>query len=412
MEFPIENGKLRVLWFTGMPIGDIKPGEKLTHGGWMSELQKHVEGLRNVELGIAFQSVDSVFGKVVGKTTYYTLTKKLGIWRSLNRFLFYKNQETIELQKMLQVIQDFQPDIIHVFGTESVYGLIASCTNIPTVIHLQGLLIPCVNAWFPPWYSKNDLKGFNRRFSYYVNKYQAEREKRIFSGCRYFMGRTEWDKNVARLFSPNSTYFHCNEMLRSEFYDVPPAHREKCDKKPHLISVISTPFYKGHDLILKTAKLLKQQLSLDFEWKVYGVFELQQHERKWGISAAENNVCFMGRVSGGKLRKRMEQSDIYVHPSYIDNSPNSVCEAQLLGLPVVACNVGGVSSLITTGQDGILLPANDPYQLAMYIAKLRNCPELYQTLSRSGRDTALTRHDPDRILSDLVNIYQRMICRE
>jgi len=403
------KNKLRILWFTGMPVGYTKPGEKLTHGGWMSELLRQMEKSSTVEIGIAFQHTDSLFRRKNGETIYYSLTKKTGALASLKRVLFFRGQENEELQKMLKVVDDFQPDIIHVFGTEGIFGLIAPLTKIPVVIHIQGLLEPYVNAWFPPGYNKYDIKGYRARWNYRVNQYMAEREKRILAQCRFLMGRTEWDKRLSRLYSPDSDYYYCSEMLRNEFYKAPYVHKNKCDEKLRLISIISTPLYKGHDLILKAAKLLKEQLHIDFKWKVYGVWNMHLHEKKWGISAAENNVQLMGRISGDDLRKILQQSDIYVHPSYIDNSPNSVCEAQYLGLPVIACNVGGVSTLITHDFNGILLPANDPFLLAYYIAKLKAEPEFYESLGSNGRSTAFKRHDPDKILADLNGIYNKII---
>lgn len=53
----------------------------------------------------------------------------------------------------LNIIEDFQPDIIHVFGSEWCFGLVEKYTNIPVVIHMQGSLPPYANAAFPPGYN-------------------------------------------------------------------------------------------------------------------------------------------------------------------------------------------------------------------------------------------------------------------
>lgn len=398
--------KIRVLWFSGLTTGHTPDGKPLTHGGWITELQKRLNASGTVELAIAFPHTDTLFRQNIDGITYYALTKETGKWASLSRFLFFDRQENAELQKMMRVIDDFKPDLIQVFGTEGVFGLIASHIQTPTVIHIQGLMIPYMNAWFPPHYSQNDVKGYKKRWLFRVASYQARREKRILENCRFIMGRTEWDKNLTRLFSPQSTYFHCDEMLRGAFYDASYIPKSGCCDKLQLLSVISTPLYKGHDLILKTAQLLKEELKVDFEWKVYGVWDMTLHEKKWQISGPEYGIRFMGRVSAEELQKCMQESDIYIHPSYIDNSPNSICEAQLMGLAVLACNVGGVPSLIRNEVDGILLPANDPFQLAMQIVRLKEDVQLYRMIGENGRNTALARHNPDKILQDLVNIYK------
>lgn len=69
-------------------------------------------------------------------------------------------------------------------------------------------------------------------------------------------------------------------------------------------------------------------------------------------------------MNSDKLVELLLESDLYVHTAYIDNSPNAICEAQYLGMPIIATYVGGVPSLIEQGKDGVLIPANDPFMLA------------------------------------------------
>src|SRR5262245_66287464 len=57
-------------------------------------------------------------------------------------------------------------------------------------------------------------------------------------------------------------------------------------------------------------------------------------------------------------------SALLIHPSHIDNSPNSVAEAMASGLPVVASDVGGIPSMIEHGATGILVEPRNHRQLA------------------------------------------------
>lgn len=104
----------------------------------------------------------------------------------------------------------------------------------------------------------------------------------------------------------------------------------------------------------------------------------------------------------------MTSADVYVHPSYIENSPNSVCEAQVLGVPVISLNVGGVSTLLDDGKAGILVGSGDIIALASLIKKVLTDSSLAEKLSKAGRDIALVRHSPECILKDVVNIYQKI----
>ena len=61
---------------------------------------------------------------------------------------------------------------------------------------------------------------------------------------------------------------------------------------------------------------------------------------------------------------------IYIAISHIENSPNSLCEALILGAPCIATNAGGTSSLIEDGNNGILIQDGDAYSMAGAIIEL------------------------------------------
>lgn len=62
-------------------------------------------------------------------------------------------KDKIIIADCLKVIEDFKPDIIHVFGSEWGFGLVEKYVDIPVVIHMQGSLPPYVNASYPPGYN-------------------------------------------------------------------------------------------------------------------------------------------------------------------------------------------------------------------------------------------------------------------
>ena len=76
------------------------------------------------------------------------------------------------------------------------------------------------------------------------------------------------------------------------------------------------------------------------------------------------NVRFLGPFDAPAMRDRYLRTHVYVSPSTIENSPNSVGEAMLLGCPVVSSNVGGVSDLLYHGKEGFLYQTSAPYMLA------------------------------------------------
>jgi glycosyltransferase involved in cell wall biosynthesis len=86
-----------------------------------------------------------------------------------------------------------------------------------------------------------------------------------------------------------------------------------------------------------------------------------------------------------------------------------VCEAQLLGLPVIACNVGGLSTILDYGNAGVLVPANAPYELAYHLKQFA-VDEMYCEDKRiAGIKLAKERHNPQEIIRDLMTAYRNVI---
>lgn len=407
---------MRVLWFTNTPSRYAVNGG-YNGGGWISSLEEEITKRDDIDLGIAF-FMNGQPKKVERKNvTYYPIEALYGTsYKSkIKRHLLSQpEKESLYVKQFLNIINDYKPDVIEVFGSESSFGEVAQYTKIPVVLHIQGILTPYLNAYFPPFISKhnyiwqdiNPLHVYHRSKDLTYFKINAKREINIIQHVHYFIGRTSWDKRVTLLYNHSAKYFYGSEILRDVFYE---SSERILSKKIIIVSTLSCPLYKGYETVLKTAFLLKKLTALDFEWQIYGNIDPQFVEKRLNIRHDDVNVKFMGVASADELKKRLCSATVYVHLSYIDNSPNSVCEAQILGLPVVATNVGGVPSLIKDGETGFLVPANDPYQTAYIINKLANDRDLNLRIGNNAREIALIRHNKRDIVNSLVNTYKQII---
>lgn len=406
---------MRILWFSVTPSLFNPHSNGHNGGGWIASLEQIVRKNKDIELGVAFNFPDNGFKYENEGVSYYPIPTEQ---RSLASKLFKKDENRKNIANFLQIIEDFKPDLIQIFGSENEFGAICSHTKIPVVIHMQGCIPPSHNALFPVGMKKSDFlfkKGLSLSYRFIglrsekAFRKRAEMEIETIQSCKYFMGRTEWDKSLIDLFNPDATYFHCEEALRDSFINSNKRWKYSNGKKKTIISVISIPWYKGCDLILKTAALLKRFTDIDFEWKVYGIPEIKFYESVYGIKAKDVNIRPMGTASKEELVDALCSSSCYVHPSYIDNSPNSICEAQILGVPVLATNVGGISSIVSNGVDGILFPANAPYTAASLIKRVTEDNYLAETLSYNSIKKATERHNPSIIGNRLIEIYETII---
>lgn len=418
---------MRVLWFTNTSsCYQEKIGSGYNGGGWISSLEKEIKKNNDIKLGICFYSrnekqarKDEQNGIIYyiqprpQKTLYYNLITILGKDRESSEL-----HEKIAIPPLLEIVKDFNPDIIHVFGSENIYGLLAKYVDIPLILHIQGILSPSFNAFLPPFISWKDYIGqsnsFFVKFRLLSEKISWRRngltERRMFKYVKYFMGRTEWDRRLLSLFNSQARYYHCDEMLRDAFYQL--NIKRTIPEKPVFVTTISSQLYKGFDVVLKTAKLLKEVLRVDFEWKIYGDISPLFIEKKLKINHKDVNITLMGVASAEKIKDALLTSTAYVHTSYIDNSPNSLCEASLLGVTSISTNVGGVSSLIEDGKTGFLVPANDPYQMAYLMKYIIDHKERNLEIGSVAYKVAMERHDRKKILERVVEIYNDVIENE
>jgi glycosyltransferase involved in cell wall biosynthesis len=319
-----------------------------------------------------------------------------------------------------EVINDFEPDIIQIFGSENPFGLIINHIDKPVVIHIQGYLFVWEGKWFTgisKWqqfrYAKlKDLLlmrgSYNDIFTF---RKKAETEAAIVKNTKYFMGRTNFDKRIASLVSPGSKYYHCEEFIRKDFFDkkwdFPKQNEIIC------VSIIKGTSYKGIDLLVKCSMVLKKYSNLNFKFKICGVSGNEEIigiiKKKYNGATDFIDIEFLGKLSADDLVKQLCNSNFYVHPSYIENSPNSICEAMALGMPIIATNVGGVSTLIEDEQEGILVQEGEPYSMAGAIVELTNNYEKAKQLGSNARIKAFKRHEPGNIVKSLLEIYENII---
>jgi glycosyltransferase involved in cell wall biosynthesis len=65
-------------------------------------------------------------------------------------------------------------------------------------------------------------------------------------------------------------------------------------------------------------------------------------------------------VAPTELPALLDQADVFVNSSIVDNQPVSVLEAFAAGLPVVSTPTGDIANMIRDGETGLLVPAGDP----------------------------------------------------
>ncbi|HQJ91200.1 MAG TPA: hypothetical protein PLB70_11355, partial [Paludibacteraceae bacterium] len=193
---------MRVLWFE-VTVPAIFKSEGAPVAGWQDSLEDIVKENTNIELAVAFEG-KTKDKKMIDGVTYYSLCPELSLKDKLKLKYSWQPLVDIMIPLALDVVKDFNPDVIHVFGTEWYWPQIVKYTDKPVVAHLQGSIPPYYNAQYPPFYNKwsvvfsmgllcvrNQLGAYLARKKYYSRYLLEEDNLRHVSN---YMGRTKWDR--------------------------------------------------------------------------------------------------------------------------------------------------------------------------------------------------------------------------
>jgi glycosyltransferase involved in cell wall biosynthesis len=97
--------------------------------------------------------------------------------------------------------------------------------------------------------------------------------------------------------------------------------------------------------------------------------------------------------------------DAFVLPSLTEGTPMVLLEAMVSGIPVVATSVGGVPAIISSGENGILVPPADPSRLLQAMQSLARDSDLRKRLSLNAVDRVRNDYTVDNWIEKVTRVY-------
>ena len=411
---------MKILWITNVALPDVSKDldtQPSPFGGWLTGYLNEILK-KDIHLVSVFPYGKNVQGNFEN-ITYYGFKAK--------------SEKKELLEYFVNIIDKEKPDVIHIFGTEFLHSnlMVKASKKLSmlqnTVVSIQGLVSLCAKHYFAflprrvinGFTLKEILKRNNIKNSALKFKKQGVSEVETLKEVKNVIGRTDWDEAAVKQINPNINYHFCNESLRDGFYNKEWS-LENCEKHSVFVSQSSYPL-KGFHLMLEgfkeivkkypDAKLYttgKNPLTLKGKDKLKQSFYSKYLGKLIKKYKLEDNVEFLGFLSEEKMVERMLKSHVFVSPSSIENSPNSVGEAMILGVPTVSSDVGGVKNMLTHGQEGFIYPADEPYMLEYYVSKIFENSDLAKEISKSAKEHAEYTHNRSLNGKTLMEIYNKI----
>lgn len=412
---------MKLLWLCNIAPGAVKEkiSQKTGDGLWTDHALSALRG--QVDLTIRVLCPDDVqtSGIVDERCSFCTFRRKLP-------YEYLPEQEILFCKEL----STYQPDVIHIWGTE--YSHTLAMVNAAeaegyldrVVVSIQGLC-----SIYAEHYSEgvphNVVSGVTFRDIVRQDNILQQQKKFVRRGdleikalqkIHHVIGRTVWDKACTEQIAPQAEYHFCNETLREAFYRQNWTYTA-CKKHQIFTSSCVYPIKGFHYLLRAFAEVLKvyPDATICVPGKSFldgNPLRISSYQKyltqlvcEYGLS---DKIQFLGSLSAQGMKQAFLDANVFVLPSTIENSPNSLGEAMLLGMPCVAADVGGVTTMMIHEKEGFVYQSTAPYMLAHYICNVFAMEDKAAEMGLAAHSHAAVTHDPEKNLQDLLNIYREI----
>ena len=286
---------------------------------------------------------------------------------------------TGSVENFSALLKKIAPDLVHIWGTEYAAARTiqqaAQAAGIPVLVGIQGVMVDCalhLNDGVPARllhscaaqhlidrHVPGGLLDVNQaRFDTL-----AQSEAAVLANARHVTGRTSFDRSAVQKLAPQASYYPCNETLRPVI-----------------------------------------------DWMFPYQTWCKQLIHRLGLA---DHVQYTGPLDAAAMRQAYLDADLFLLPSYSENSPNSLGEAMLLGLPCVASAAGGIPDMLQSGVQGMLYgAAGDDAALSAAILQLLALPDHGTALGTAAQIRARVTHDAAKNTAQMIEIYRKVLQRE
>jgi len=409
---------MKVLWFSNCVLGI---GTNKGSGSWLYAMKGLISA--DVELFNITQSnvKDIVYYEHKDLKEYilpvYSLKNNLPSQRNIN--------------KIKNIVEQINPDIIHIWGIELYWGLLFSRGYIKRncIIEIQGLLSSCYNVYYAglspceilKCYSLKELIKYNLYLPFEKSKTNKRSvvENEIIAKTKLISTQSQWVRNQIKFrVGYDFKVYKTLRPIRKSFYNS-----TKWTKSSNKSIVLFTSFsyivpFKGFHILIKSLAHLKNKYS-DFVLNVAGIdiksipFYRKDGYLRFILSLIKkynlvDNINFIGRLNENEMIDYLLKSDVYINPSFVESYSAASAEALYLGVPSVLSYAGAMPDFSNQKEVALYYSPMDFVDLASKVSILMEDNELSNKLSKNSIDVLEDLSNREIIKNTQLSIYSEI----
>lgn len=338
-----------------------------------------------------------------------------------------------EIEQILRIIDGFSPDLIHIWGFENYFGLLASrgyLKDYKVLFDVQGIQKGIAPFYMGGLSLMEQLKTIRLKevlkptCSLFAQKMAFERfgrhELEIVKSGVYLSFQSDWSLGWLRSMKPGICGYKTKRMLRSGFYEAVkwcPTKRSEQPRRVMAVCGINTSYKCAHVLIRAFAEVLKM-FNGNVELRIAGSCGETGIKRggyckfidseidRLGIG---RKITFLGPINTSRLIEELQLASVFVHPSLIESYSLAVAEAMYLGVPSVISYAGAMTELAEDGKSAMYYPSMDHVTCARRVVELLLDDDLCIRIGQAAINVGSCRNDFETVVNRQLEIYDEVL---
>ena len=293
--------------------------------------------------------------------------------------LFWADRRAIQRK-----LQEIQPDLVHGWGNENIWGWASVSSQRPHILSVQGLL---------GVYGELGRQHLRERLMVWIERFVLQKAQIITTESPWARERIQekTGRNDIRLVEYG---------VADPFFEV----ELKPDlENPYAVMVGTADYRKGIDV---AAQLFCRPELQEFRLKVAG--GISPFGEFWK-NRSPSSVEWLGRKPQNEIIDLLARARCLILPTRADVCANVVKEARVMGLPVVASPHGGHIQYVQHGQNGFICPLEEPEAWGKSLQFLFRNPTSATEMGKCRREVQRQTLRPEKTAEEFLRLYREIL---